>query len=242
MADTQNHRIQKFDAAGKFLLKWGAKGEGDGQFTEPWGIAVDKAGNVYVADTFNYRIQKFDASGKFLAKWGSFVDTRGQAGGSTAGLYGPRAIAIDRDGNLWVTDTGNKRLMKYDKDGKFLAQFGSVGTDEGRFNEPVGLAIDPSGNIYVADTWNQRIQKFDASFKLLAQWPVAGWEGGSVLNKPYLAADARWRLCHGPRAEPRDPLQPHGRRAGRLWAGRAWTPRPSTCRWGWRWTAPTTCT
>ena len=56
---------------------------------------------------------------------------------------------------------------KYDKDGKFLAQFGSVGTDEGRFNEPVGLAIDPSGNIYVADTWNQRIQKFDASLKLL---------------------------------------------------------------------------
>jgi uncharacterized protein (TIGR03663 family) len=190
VADTQNHRIQKFDAAGNFLLKWGAKGEGDGQFTEPWGIAVDKTGGVYVADTFNYRIQKFDASGKFLAKWGSFVDTRGLAGGSVAGVYGPRAIAIDRDGNLWVTDTGNKRLMKYDKDGKFLAQFGSVGTDEGRFNEPVGLAIDPSGNIYVADTWNQRIQKFDASFKLLAQWPVAGWEGGSVLNKPYLAADA----------------------------------------------------
>jgi uncharacterized protein (TIGR03663 family) len=190
VTDTQNHRIQKFDAAGKYLLKWGAKGEGDGQFTEPWGVAVDKAGNVYVADTFNYRIQKFDSAGKFLAKWGAFVDTRGQAGGSTAGLYGPRAIAFDGNGNLWVTDTGNKRLMKYDTDGKFLAQFGSVGTDDGRFNEPVGLAIDPGGNIYVADTWNQRIQKFDASFKLLAQWPVAGWDGGSVLNKPFLAADA----------------------------------------------------
>ena len=54
----------------------------------------------------------------------------------------------------------------------------------------MGLALDPSGNIYVADTWNRRIQKFDPTFKLLAQWPVSGWESESVLNKPYLAADA----------------------------------------------------
>ncbi len=190
VADSLNHRIQKFDAAGRFLLKWGVKGEGDGQLNEPWGVAVDKAGNVYVADTWNYRIQKFDASGAFLAKWGAFGDTRGQAGGQPGVFYGPRAIVLDRDGNVLVMDTGNKRIQKFDKDGKFLAQFGTVGTDEGRFNEPVGLTLDPTGNIYVADTWNRRIQKFDATFKLLAQWQVAGWAGQSVLNKPYLAADA----------------------------------------------------
>jgi DNA-binding beta-propeller fold protein YncE len=99
-------------------------------------------------------------------------------------------MAVDRDGNIMVMDTGNKRVQKFDKDGKFLAQFGTVGTDEGRFNEPTGLALDPSGNIYVADTWNRRIQKFDPTFKVLAQWPVSGWESESVLNKPNLAADA----------------------------------------------------
>lgn len=190
VADTMNDRIQKFDANGRFLLKWGKRGEGDGEFNEPWGLAVDKAGNVYVADTWNYRMQKFDSNGTFLVKWGGFGDTGGRAGGQPGVFYGPRAVAVDSGGNIWVTDTGNKRLQKFDPSGKFLAQFGTVGTDEGRFNEPVGVALDPAGNIYVADTWNRRIQKFDASLKLLAQWPVAGWEGGSVLNKPYLAADA----------------------------------------------------
>jgi len=190
VADTLNHRIQKFDPQGKFLLKWGSKGEGDGQFNEPWGIAVDRAGNVYVADTWNHRIQKFDSDGRFLAKWGTFADTRGLPDATPAVFYGPRAIAIDKDGNLWVADTGNKRLQKFAADGRYLAQFGSAGTEEGHFNEPVGVAIDPAGNIYVADTWNRRIQKFSASLSLVAIWPIAGWESESVLNKPYLAADA----------------------------------------------------
>jgi len=59
VADTDNHRIQKFDAKGKFITKWGSDGAGDGQFREPDGIAVDSKGNIYVADTNNNRIQKF---------------------------------------------------------------------------------------------------------------------------------------------------------------------------------------
>jgi len=189
VADTINHRLQKFDAGGGFLAKWGSKGDGDGQFNEPWGLAVDKDGNVYVADTWNHRIQKFAPDGKFLLKWGSFGDTRGAAGGTPSVFYGPRAIAIDKDGNILVTDTGNKRVQKFDPNGQFLAQFGGVGSLDGQFSEPVGLAVDKDGKIYVADTWNRRIQKFDATFKYLAQWPVRGWEGESVVNKPYLAVD-----------------------------------------------------
>ena len=189
VADTMNHRIQKFDPGGAFLAKWGAKGEGDGQFNEPWGLAVDKDGNIYVADTWNHRIQKFAPDGKFLLKWGTFGDTRGAAGGTPGVFYGPRAIAIDKDGNLLVTDTGNKRVQKFDPNGQFLAQFGSVGSLDGQFSEPVGLAVAKDGNVYVADTWNRRIQKFDATFKYLTQWPVRGWEGESVINKPYLAVD-----------------------------------------------------
>ena len=60
VADTYNDRIQKFDSAGKFITKWGTKGNSTGQFHGPQGVAVDSAGYVYVADTYNDRIQKFD--------------------------------------------------------------------------------------------------------------------------------------------------------------------------------------
>jgi len=59
VADTGNHRIQKFNASGEFLAKWGSEGTGDGQFDCPYGVAVDSNGNVYVADMGNDRIQKF---------------------------------------------------------------------------------------------------------------------------------------------------------------------------------------
>lgn len=191
VADTLNHRVQKFDAAGAFVMAFGSQGAGDGQFSEPWGIAVDKDGYIYVCDTWNHRIQKFDKDGKFVTKWGGgLVDTRGVADGQPGVFYGPRAVIVDNDGNLLVSDTGNKRIQKFDKDGKFIAQFGVVGTLDGQFNEQVGIAIDRSGNVYVADTWNHRIQKFDASFKCVSQWPVLGWDSESIVNKPYLATDS----------------------------------------------------
>ena len=59
VADTDNHRIQKFDSSGGFITKWGSYGSGDGQFDYPSGVAVDSSGNVYVADGWNYHVQKF---------------------------------------------------------------------------------------------------------------------------------------------------------------------------------------
>ena len=71
MADRANQRVQKFSNTGTFLDKWGQNpGNGDGQFNNPSGVAVDASGNVYVADTVNHRIQKFDANGNFVTKWG----------------------------------------------------------------------------------------------------------------------------------------------------------------------------
>jgi uncharacterized protein (TIGR03663 family) len=191
--DAGNSRVEEFDPAGKVLRSWGSNGSGPGMFKDdPWGIAVDsQRGFVYVADTWNHRIQKFDLTGRYIKEWGSFADTGGSDTGNEGKLWGPRDIATDTDGNLYVTDTGNKRIQKFDSNGNFLGQWGGVGFAPGQFNEPVGIAISKtSGDIFVADTWNRRVQRFDKNMNPLVQWTVPGWNSQSVNNKPYIAVDA----------------------------------------------------
>jgi DNA-binding beta-propeller fold protein YncE len=203
VVDSDNNRIQVFDGEGTFLYEWGSQcnlaedmgctdldgdgpmGYGDGQFQEPWGIAVAGDGRVYVADTWNHRVQAFDADGTFLTKWGSY----GQTTDARSLFYGPRDIAVDGQGRVFVTDTGNKRIMVFDRDGNYLDQWGSEGAAAGTFSEPVGIDINADGEIFVADTWNQRVQVFDSDFSFLYEWPVEAWYGQSVVNKPYLAVD-----------------------------------------------------
>jgi uncharacterized protein (TIGR03663 family) len=201
VVDSDNSRVQVFAADGSFLREWGSNcnlaaatgctdPEGNGQFQEPWGIAVADNGRVYVADTWNHRIQMFDADGTFLGKWGTY----GQTTTASALLYGPRDLAVDSKGRLLVTDTGNKRVLVYDGDGNYLSQWGGGGSGPGQFEEPVGIAVDTMGNIYVADTWNQRIQVFDADYAFLREWPVDAWYGESVVNKPFIAVDSDGRV------------------------------------------------
>lgn len=195
VVDTGNHRIQVFDSEGNFLQKWGEAGIGPGQFNEPWGIAIAPNGNVYVADTWNHRIQVFDEAGNFLFQWGGpLTDTLGDINAAPGLFYGPRALVIGDEGNVYVTDTGNKRIQMFTAQGEHLASWGGGGVIPGRFEEPVGLARDAQGNIYVADTWNRRIQKFSPSFEPIAEWPVDAWDGESIFNKPYLAVDEQGRV------------------------------------------------
>jgi uncharacterized protein (TIGR03663 family) len=207
VADSDNHRVQVFDANGAFLRAWGSQcnlaselgcadldsdgpmAYGDGQFQEPWGITVADDGRVYVADTWNHRIQVFDGDGTFLTKWGIY----GQTDSATTFFYGPRDVAVDASGRVFVTDTGNKRVMVFDQDGNYLHQWGGEGILPGYFSEPVGIDVF-GGDIYVADTWNQRVQVFDSDFVFLREWPVEAWYGESVVNKPFLAVDGEGRV------------------------------------------------
>ncbi|TAK32113.1 MAG: TIGR03663 family protein [Chloroflexota bacterium] len=194
VVDGLNNRVQKFDSSGKLLAQAGKQGSGQGEFQPSaggaWGIAVDSRGNVYVADTWNHRVQKFDSDLKFVAQWGEHLDTQGAAQGNPGKFYGPRGVAIDNQDNVYVTDTGNKRVQVFDTSGKFIAAFGGAGNAPGQFNEPVGIGADGTGNIWVADTWNRRIQKFDKTFKPVMQIPLAsGWESLGILNKPMLAIE-----------------------------------------------------
>jgi uncharacterized protein (TIGR03663 family) len=188
VADTFNHRIQVLDPQGRPLRQWGSEGTQPGQFKEPWAVAVAANGDVYVTDTWNHRIQVFDNQGVFKRAWGTFGEAKQpQELGNL--LYGPRDVALDAEGNVYVSDTGNKRIVKYDAEGKMLAAVGGQGNEDGQFQEPVGIAIAKDGTLYVADTWNQRVQAFDKQLSFLRQWPVLAWEGLSVVNKPYLAVD-----------------------------------------------------
>jgi tripartite motif-containing protein 71 len=159
---------------------------GDGQFQEPWGIAVDAQGTIFVADTWNGRIQVFDAEGNFQRKWGYFNTTNGTLGDAMA-LFGPRGIAIDSAGNLLVADTGNKRILQFTPTGELVNQVGGGGVQLGSFEEPTAVAVDPrDGSVYVADAWNRRIQKLDANLQALAEWPVPSWGSEHLYYKPYL--------------------------------------------------------
>jgi uncharacterized protein (TIGR03663 family) len=210
VVDSDNYRVQVFDSSGTFLREWGTQCNlesghgcvdpdgsgplelGDGQFQEPWGIAVALDGRVYVADTWNHRIQVFDSNGQFITKWGQY----GQTDTMVPLLYGPRDVAIDASGQIYVTDTGNKRVVVFDQEGNLVHQWGGGGVLGGFFEEPVGIDVDISGSprIYVADTWNQRIQVFDSDYTFLLDWPVKAWYGESVTNKPYLAVDGQGRV------------------------------------------------
>lgn len=143
VADNGNSRVQKFDSNGKFLMKWGSVGGGNGQFAYPWGIAVDSQDNVYVAD--DLRIQKFDSNGNYILHFGN------------RGL----ALATDAQNNVYVAGTPNNRIWKFDSNGNFLFDWGGLGTGDGQFAPYLtGIASDKAGLFYVADTRNNRIQQF----------------------------------------------------------------------------------
>ncbi|MDW7990827.1 MAG: TIGR03663 family protein [Anaerolineae bacterium] len=198
VADSGNHRIQKFTAEGEFVTAWGNFGgcpeqtPPPGAFCEPWGVAVGPDGAVYVADLWAHRVQKFSSEGEFIAQWG-FSSNYGTDLRPGA-FYGPRGIVVAPDGTVYVTDTGNKRVQVFTGDGAYLRMWGSAGTSPGQLNEPVGIALGPDGNLYIADTWNYRVQVLDPLGKPIRQWPISGWNNPMAEEKPYLAVDREGRV------------------------------------------------
>ena len=174
----------------KFLRKWGSDVTSDGRLNLPTGVAVDAAGNVYVADIGNARIQKFSSEGIFLAKWGSRGQGDGQFQFDIGGERQIGAIAVDASGNVYVADSGNHRIQKFSSQGVFLAKWGSEGEGDGQFGAPVGIAVDKAGNIYVADTDNHRIQKFSSEGDFLAKWGNEGNSDGQLNSPTGIAVDA----------------------------------------------------
>ena len=188
IADSGNHRIRKVDAAGTIITIAGS-GEtgffgggfsGDGgpaveaELRDPSGVAVDSAGNVYIADVGDHRIRKVDSTGTIttIAGTGEFGFSGDGGPAVEAELYDPAGVAVDSAGNLYIADTGNGRIRKVDSTGTITTiagtgEFGFSGDGgpavEAELYDPAGVAVDSAGNLYIADTGNQRIRKIDST-------------------------------------------------------------------------------
>jgi hypothetical protein len=150
----RNSRVVKFDKDGKFLLAWGQKGnppneKRPGYFNTVHGIAVDPVTRrVYVNDRTNRRIQVFDENGRFLDQW--YL-------GRKASVY---SIYMTADRHLWLADSINWKILKYDLDGRMMYSWGTQGDWPGALWGVHQFDTDPEGNLYVAEVDNGRVQKF----------------------------------------------------------------------------------
>src|SRR2546428_3668035 len=200
------HPIMEFESNGKFVRSWG-----DGMFSEgkvgaipeanwtadkshysavygPAGctscgahsVRVDPQGNIWLIDATGHVIYKMNADWKEIMRLG----TKGVSGTGPNHFNLPTDVAFAPNGDVYVSDGyGSARVVKYSRDGKFLAQWGTRGKGPGEFGLPHNLVIDEQGRVYVTDRDNQRIEVFDSNGKFLSQWTGTGGISGLAITK-----------------------------------------------------------
>ncbi|MEW5802769.1 MAG: NHL repeat-containing protein [bacterium] len=153
VVDQGNNLVQKFNENGIFIREWGRRGTTAGEFDSPSALAIDKKGFVYVVDTNNNRIQKIDPDKTEKNAFMAFGDGDRTLGSGEGKFQTPTDITVDNEGYIYVVDSGNSRIQKFDSNGKFLKEFGSYGSCRECFLSPSQIAYDPTGfgYLYVLD-------------------------------------------------------------------------------------------
>jgi hypothetical protein len=181
--------LTEFDENGKFVRAFG-----DGLFTRSHGIRIDSDGNIWATDVGAHTVMKISPQGQVLLTLG----TKGKAGewNESAGsqLFNePNDIVIGANGDLFITQghtpgagKGDPRVLKFDKNGKFIKSWGGKGTEPGKFDVAHGIAIDAKGLLWVTDRENQRIQIFDQDGKYIREVKYAGLPCSLDIGKQYI--------------------------------------------------------
>lgn len=196
ISDTGNNRLVIYSEMGlsaTYLKSIGNSRSGNSQYAGPYDVESDGNGNIFVSDSFNHRILKYNKNGDLISKWGSMFGIGGPLGyGIYPGqFFVPRQIAIDKYNNVYIADSVNHRIQKFNNSGVFLGTIGGVGTLFGYFQFPSGIAIDSRGNIFVADSENHRIQKFNSYFIFQKSWGNKGTGNGQFFQPMQLAIDSK---------------------------------------------------
>ena len=196
VADTDNQTIRKITNSGVVTTLAGLAGvagsvDGVGnaaRFSAPTGVAVDSAGNVYVADKGNQTIRKITNSGVVTTLAGSAASSGAADGtGSAVRFWNPQGIAVDSVGNLYVADRDNHIIRKITSGGlvtTLAGMAGGQGSTDGtgsaaRFRNPQGVAVDNAGNVYVADSYNLTVRKITSDAVVTTLAGAAGSYGSA---------------------------------------------------------------
>ena len=172
VTDCGNHRIQVFSSDGTYLRSFGTKGDKQGEFHFPTGIAFDrKNGNILVVDSNNLRVQMFSAQGEYLNHFG-------EQGNLYHQLNSPRGLSVDSDCNVNITDLGNKVVKIFSHNGHFLRKIG----EEGSFNKP-WHCVQYDNYLMVSDIDENCIKVFNKDGHFLYKFGKTG-SGDGEFNQP----------------------------------------------------------
>ncbi len=182
--DSANSPIWELSSEGKVQRNFGA-----GLFAFPHTVKPDAEGNIWAIDGDarggkGDQVFKFSPQGKLLLTLGK----AGEAGTGTDVFDRPTGIAFAPNGDIFISEGhaprfGNSRIMKYDRNGKFIKSFGHLGSGEGELKGPHVLAFDSQGRLFVADRSNSRVDIFDQDGKFLAAWKQFGRPSGIFIDR-----------------------------------------------------------
>ncbi|MDP8245857.1 MAG: SMP-30/gluconolactonase/LRE family protein [Candidatus Hinthialibacter antarcticus] len=154
------------------VLTWGSRGRIAGRFAAPRAIGAN-GGFVYVIDRTG-RVQKFTEQGEFVLEWLLENPDKGT----------PTGLEFDQNGDLWIPDTHQNRILKYSSEGEKLFTFGGYGLEPGSFVYPTDIAVAKNGNLYISEYGrNGRVQVFSPEGEFLFSWGSFG-SGPEQFNRP----------------------------------------------------------
>jgi len=187
------------DAKLRHVLKFNVKHDveasiGADLLVRPGGVAIDRKNRfLYVVDTGNDVVDVFDADNyKLLRQIGKPSTKHEQTDPGTFSL--PEGVALDKDGDVYVTDTFNNRVEIFDADGKFLSTFGKNGDSPADFERPKGIAVDCDGHIWVVDAAQNLVKVFDRKGRLLIYFGGQGYYPGQFMGPFGIAIDQSNRV------------------------------------------------